>query len=146
MGVQPFWSVDDLICSETGEGLTFWMGVQPFWSVDLICSRLERDSHAGWVFSHSGQWIWSAQMLESNSQPAILVSESDLVKHWRGTHSLDECPAILVSGSDLFKHRRGTHSLDVQPFWSVDLICLNTGERPTCWMGVQPFWLVDLIC
>ena len=42
----------------------------------------------------------------------VLVSGSDLLKHWRATHFLDGCSPVLVSGSDLLKHRRTTHSLD----------------------------------
>ena len=41
-----------------------------------------------------------------------LVSGSNLRKHWRATHILDECSPILVSGSDLLKHWRATHILD----------------------------------
>ena len=44
---------------------------------------------------------------------AILVSGSDLHKHWRRTHLLDVCLAFLVSGSDLLKNWRGAHILDV---------------------------------
>ena len=29
----------------------------------------------------------------------VLVSTSDLLKYWRGTHKLDSCSAILVSDS-----------------------------------------------
>ena len=75
ISVHPFWSVV-LICSNTGEGLTNWMGIYPFLSVVLLCSNtgegltpcrdvhrflsmvaqtLERDSQAGWVFTHSCQ-------------------------------------------------------------------------------------------
>jgi hypothetical protein len=43
---------------------------------------------------------------------AILVSDSDLLKHWRATYFLDECSAILISGSDLLKHWRATHILN----------------------------------
>ena len=115
-GVQPFLSVN-LVCSNTEEELTHWMGVQPFWSVDVICLNTERDSHPEWcsVFSRSGQWMWSVQTLKSTHIlcSAILVSESDLLKHWRRTHILDECSAVLVSASDLLKHwSGGTHRLD----------------------------------
>ena len=53
------------------------------------------DSQPGWVFT-------------------VLVSGSDLLKHLRGTHSLDASghSTILVSGSDLLKHWRLTHILD----------------------------------
>ena len=81
MSVQPFRSAD-LIISNTEEQLTTWMGVQPLRLVNLICQTLESNSHPRWVFSHSGQRIWSAE-------------------HWWATHILDRCSAILVSGSDL---------------------------------------------
>ena len=40
-------------------------------------------------------------MLDTGS--AILVSGSDLLKHWRGTYCLKTGSALLVSGSDLLK-------------------------------------------
>ena len=74
MGDHPFLSVV-LISSSTGEQLTYWMGVHPFLSVVLICLSTESDSHTGWVFT-------------------VLVSGSDLLKHWRETHSLDGCSPV----------------------------------------------------
>jgi len=98
-----------------------------------------------WMFSHSGQWFWSAQTLENNSlagYPAILVSDSDLsstgeqLTSWTLSHSgrwfwsartLESnsqtgCPAILVSGSDLLKHWRATHILYVFPIYLISKI------------------------
>ena len=55
----------------------------------------------------------------SNSLPGfisdILISGSDLLRHWRVTHLLDVCSTILISGSDLPKDpksRGWTHMLD----------------------------------
>ena len=53
---------------------------------------------------------------------AILVSGSDLLKHWRGTHILDGCSALLVSGSDLLNHWRVTYILDVFPIYLISKI------------------------
>jgi hypothetical protein len=72
------------------------MHVQPFLSVVFICSiTLESNSQAG------------------HKSSAILISDFDLLKHWRATHSLDEYSAILISGSDQHKCLIVTHSLDV---------------------------------
>ena len=57
---------------------------------------------------------------------AILVSGSDLLKHWRVTHILDVCSAILVIGSDLLKHWRMTHILD------TSLAILVSGSSAKC--------------
>ena len=43
----------------------------------------------------------------------IIVSGSDLLKHWRATHSLDMSSAILISGSDPLRQQKMTHSLYV---------------------------------
>ena len=51
------------------ERLTSWIGVHPFSSVVLNCLTLERYSLSGWVFTHSCQWFWSAQTLETYSLP-----------------------------------------------------------------------------
>ena len=67
------------------------MHFQSFSLVVLICSTLK---------THS---------LDACS--AILISGSDLLKHWRKTHRLDAYTAFLISGSDL--PRRGSHILDV---------------------------------
>ena len=37
----------------------------------------------------------------------VLVSGSDLIKHWRSTHILDGCSPVLVSGTDPLKYWRG---------------------------------------
>ena len=47
-----------------------------------------------------------------NGCSPILVSGSDLLKHWRETHWLDGCSPVLVSGYDLLKNWRATHILD----------------------------------
>ena len=107
MEVHPI-SLVVLICSNTGDGLTYWMCVP-----------------------QSHQWFWSAQTLEThllNKCSTILVNDSDLLKHWRGTHLLDRCSSILISGSDLLKHRRATHNLFISYQF---LICSNTGWRGT---------------
>ena len=80
--VHPFLSVV-LIYPNTGEWLTYW------------------------TFTHSHQWFWSVQTLESDLLPGCtsFFSDSELLKHWRATHILDICP-----------------------FLSVVLICPNTGE------------------
>ena len=96
-GCTPFSSVVQ-IWSNTGQGLTNWMGVHHSCQWFRSGQTLERDSQTGWVFT-------------------VLVSGSDLVKHWRGTHILDGC----------------------SPFSSVVLIRSNTGEGLTSWMGDQSF-------
>ena len=80
------------------------------------------------MFSHSCQWFWSAQML-------------------RVAYMLDVCSFILVSGSNLLKHWRGTHILDAcsANLWVV-VIYSSTGEGLTNWICVQWFLLVVLIC
>ena len=94
MGFHPFLLVG-LISSNTIDGLTPWIGFQ----------------------THSCQWFWSVQTLERDLQPAwafsvhpFLVSDSYLLKHWRGTHKLDKCSPFLSVA--LIKSWRGTHSLD----------------------------------
>ena len=98
---------------------------------------------------------------------ATLVSGSDLLKHWRATHSLDRCSAMLISGSDLLKHWKATHSLVTFlaiPFNSSYVLrhyrvthllkgCLallisgsNLLKQLTFWMYVQPFSSVVSIC
>ena len=81
-----------------------------FRSVVLICSKTERDSQPGWVFSQSP------------------VRHSDLLKKWRGTHSLyGFWPNLLVSGSELLNTREGltrcqwmgVHIISRQWFWSA---------------------------
>ena len=57
----------------------------------------------------------------------ILISGSDLLKHWKWTHSLDLCSAILVSGSDLLKHWRNSlagcvFSHSWQWFWFAQIL------------------------
>ena len=72
-GSQPFLSVDlPVICGNTGDGLTCWRGGQPFLSVDLIC----RNRLTCW----------------RGGQPFL---SSNLLKHWKGTHSLKGLSAIL---------------------------------------------------
>jgi hypothetical protein len=104
-----------LICSNTGEWLTAWMCVQQFSSVVLI-------------YSNTREWLTPWMMCS-----AILVSDSDLLKHWRVTHILDHAMVAMMC---------------VQPFLSVVLICSNTEERLTNWMcaSVQSFLSVVLIC
>ena len=94
--------------------------------------------------------------------PLVLISGSDLVKHWRvahklnafspnlsvfdgslkhwrATHSLDACSPVLISGSDIVKHWRVTHILDAcSPNLVRGLIWSNTGEQLTYWMHVHP--------
>ena len=70
------------------------MGVLMFSSVVLICSN-------------TGEGLTSWMSVE-----CVLISGSDLLKLWRGTHCLDGVSPILVSGSDLLKHWRVTHCLD----------------------------------
>ena len=102
-----------LILSNTREVLTTQMHVHLFLSMVLIS-------------------------LEKNLQPGCsLISGSDPVKHWKGTHmldacyqflsvvliqpvsntegthTLDACSPVLISGSDSAKHWRGMHTLDV---------------------------------
>ena len=117
MGVHPFLSVI-LIFSKTGKGLTFCMGIHQLLSVVLICSNTGEDSLPGWVFICSCQLFCSAQR-DSHTGWVFTHSrqQSDLLKHWRGTHKLGGCSHILVSNQ----------------------ICLNTGEVLTPWMGVHPF-------
>ena len=114
-GIQPFLSVA-LICWNTGEGLTCWKGVQPFLSVALIFSNTGEGLTHWRVFSHSCQWLWSAETLEWDSHSGgcstILISGSDLLKLWRGTHTLEGCSAVLVSGSNLLQCWRVTHILE----------------------------------
>jgi hypothetical protein len=133
--VQPFSSAV-LICSNTRKQLTSCIHVQPFSSVVLICSNLNTgEKLTCWMhvqtFS-SGILIRSLQVLESDLHAghvfSILVSGSNLLKHWRMTHILDTCSAIHVSVSGLLKHWRATHTLDVQPFLSAILISSNTGR------------------
>ena len=50
--------------------------------------------------------------LDGCSPLLISDSGSDLLQHWRETHWLDGCSPVLVSGSDLLKHWRETHCLD----------------------------------
>ena len=141
-----------LNCLNTGEQLTYW------------------------TFAHSCQWFWSAQTLESDSLSVyavyspILVSGSDLIKHWRATHFLDLCSPILIGGSDPITQWRATHYLDVclhnlisgsDPIkqWRVthsldaclpilvsvsDLI--KHSEQLTPWICVHHFSSVVLIC
>ena len=117
----------------SAQGLTSWMGFQPFRSVDLICSNT-RDSHPG---CHSGQWIWSAQTQGAHILDAIQVSESDLLKHWRGTHYLGGCSAIQFSGSDLLKHWRNLtiymFSHYGQWIWSTQTLALESNS-PSRWV------------
>ena len=122
-----------------------------FSSVILICPW-ESNSQTGQMLSHSHQWFWSTQILEtwSNSHSAdkisdILISGSDLLKHWRVTYLLDLCVQSVVficsnTGEWL------TRWMHVQPFLSAFLICSNIADQLTCWMCVQPFLLAILIC
>ena len=144
--VQPFLSVV-LICSDTEEGLTSWMYVQVFLSVDLICSNT-REGLTCWMHV---QPFLSVILICSNTQvthkldtfSAILVSGSDLLKHWSNSlpvwmfipshqwfwsaqtlknNSLSGCIAILVSGSDLLKYWSMTHILDIFSIYFVSKI------------------------
>ena len=67
------------------------MGVKPFLSVGLIYSNTE-------------------EQLTDWTSSAILISGSDLLKHWRATHTLDECSAILVSGFNALKQTLESNS------------------------------------
>ena len=51
-------------------------------------------------------------MLDGCGCSPVLVSGSDLLKHWRATHMLYGCSPVLVSGSDLLSTEEATHSLD----------------------------------
>ena len=73
----------------------------------------------------------------------IVVSGSDLLKHWRATHSLDMSSAILISGSDPLRQQRLTHSLYM---FSCPCQWFQCKEQLTNWMHVQPLLLVVLIC
>ena len=77
----------------------------------------------------------------------MIVSDSDILKHWRVTHFLDGCLTILVSGSDLSSSgEQLTSWMHVHPFLSVVLICSSCGERLTAWMCVHPCLSMVLIC
>ena len=78
---------------------------QWIWSAQI----LESNSHPEWMFSHSGQWTWSAQTLTSWMGVQQFWSVNLIC--WRETHILDR-HSILVSGSDLLKHTIATHKLD----------------------------------
>ena len=107
------------ICSNTGEQLTPWM------------------------FSHSHQRCSSDQTLATHRLDvcsAILISGSDLLKHWSDSqagwvfsHFLS---VVLIYSSTEEKLTCWTH---VNTFSSVVLICSNTGEQLTRWMHVHPF-------
>ena len=86
----------------TGKQLTIWRGVHPFLLAVWISSRV--------------------------------------------THDLKGCSPILISGSNLLKHWRLTLWMDVHPFLSVVPMGSNTGEGLTPWMGVHPFSSVVQIC
>ena len=87
---------------------------------------------------NSCQWFWSAQAPKNNPllqavKPLLsVVLNHSHTREW--THNLDTCSAILVTGSDLLKHWRTTHSLKVfshscQWFWSAHI-----GEWLTTYM------------
>ena len=122
-------SHQDLICSNTGEGLTRWRcSTIPVSGSDLL-KHWKRDSHPEWVISHFCQWfwwIWSAQTLERDSQPGGIFSHS--CQWFRSMQTLERD-----------SHAGGVFSLSYQWF-------SNTGEGLTCWRGVQPFLSVVLIC
>ena len=83
------------------------MGVHPFLSAICSAQTLKRDSLPGWFV----------------------------------------CTSVLISGSDLLKHWGGlTAWIGVHPFLSGVPICSNAGERLTAWMGVHPFWSAVLVC
>ena len=77
------------------------------------------------MFSHSHQWIWSTQSLESNSHAGFMFSHSDSVcSHWKETHRLNTCSTTFISGFDLQTWRNNSlpgcifrHSH--QWFWST---------------------------
>ena len=87
-----------LICSNAGEGLTFWMGVKPFSSVSRSAQTLERDSHTGWVFSHyiSGSNLPSLKQLRATHILMVVQPFSSLIliyqysKHWQWLTSLTD--------------------------------------------------------
>ena len=78
---------------------------------------------------------------------AIIISSSNLPKHWRATHLLDMCLAILVSSPNLLKHWRATHKLDASGCLAIVISssAKHLREQLTCWMHVQPFLSVVLI-
>ena len=58
----------------------------------------------------------SAPTLMIDLQPVcspVLISDSDLLKQCRVTHTLDACSHVFISSSDLLKHSKATHTLDV---------------------------------
>ena len=67
---QSNYNISDSEMLGPGEGLTSWMYIQLKWSRSI--ESLENDSLPGWMFTH-------------------LINDSDLLKHWRVTHSLHGC-------------------------------------------------------
>ena len=68
------------------------------------------------MFTHFGQLFQSARILERNSLPGWVFTNSPQLfqsQLWRDTHSLNACPTILVSGSNLLNSWITTHILDV---------------------------------
>ena len=104
--------------------------------------------HSEYNISHSCQWLKhyrATHILEGSS--AILISNSELHKHWRGLTSW-RCVQPFSSMALIHSNTKDglTNWRCVQPFSSVALICSNTKEGLTSWRGVQPFSSVALIC
>ena len=97
------------ICANATHSLDACLGC----SASLVRLVLICDSLPGHILVSGSDLLkhWRAtHSLDKYS--AILISDSDLLKHWRATYSLDKCSTILISGSDLLKHWRATHKLD----------------------------------
>ena len=81
------------------------------------------------MFSHSCQWIWSVQTLESHSLAGCVFSHS--CQYFHSVQTLESnSPA----------------ECNIKPFSSVVDNCLYTGELLTHWMYVQTFLLLVLLC
>ena len=108
-----------------------------------LCSAqtLEKQLTCWMRVHHSSQYLYSTQTLESNSQPSrhpfisvVLVCSNT----GTGERLTSWMLTVLLSGSDLVKQWRVTHFLDTcSPILKVTLICLNTGEQLTCWMCIR---------
>ena len=151
-----------LICSITGE----YSQARHEFSHSLSGSqtlRLEWNSQAGHMLSHSCQWLcfntgeqltnwmWVQQFLlvalaqtpESDSQTGHKFSHSHqwFSKHWRATHLLDMYLAILIYDSDLLKHQRVTHKLD-----TCSVILISGSDSLKHWSDSQAGHEFNLSC
>ena len=105
------------------------------------------NSLAGCMFSGSHQWFWSKKTLESDSQArhvfSLLISDSDLLKDWRATHTLHVVSLVVMICSKHQMQESDSQAGHVQPI-------LISGpnqmlERLTLWRCVQRFLSVVLI-